>query len=138
MNNLKKYSKPLLISEKFVPNSYCVICDPKTIESYTLSSAFKSYQKFVLDVNENGFLDDVEIEGITINGKKSHQTTDNSWWQHSEDPYTTTVQPFRAWPYDSDPSDARNHEPVWYVTNPGNNSGHIYAYGRYTINYNHS
>ena len=78
------------------------------------------------------------IHMIICNGKKSHQTTDNSWYQHSRDPYTTTVKPFKAWPYDNDPSDARNHELVWYVTNPGNNSGHIYSYTQYTINYNHS
>ncbi len=131
MNNLKNYSKPLMISEKFVPNSYCVICDPKTEVSYTLSDPYPSWQHFVLDYNDNGVLDESDLPHT--------QTTDNS--NPAPDHLTVNDRPSICWPCDGKPATMDNtHEdvPLWYVINLYNHSGHVYGYQSMVINDNHS
>lgn len=131
MNNLKKYSKPFMVAEKFVANSYCVVCENKYAESWTLSDYYEEYQKFVLDYNENGILDESDLQHT--------QTTDNN--KPLPDPVTVTTEPRLCWPCDdNNPSWDQVHQdqPLWYTTNPGNNSGHVYGYKNLTINYNHS
>ncbi len=132
MHNLKNYSKPLMISEKFVPNSYCAICEPKTEVSYTLTGAYRNCQFFVKDDDGDGYLDDEELKSVI--------TTDNS------QPETTVVndKPSLCWPVIGEHNHHPNRDqvdvncPLWYYINPGTSSGHIYAYRTMIINYNHS
>ena len=133
MNNLKKYSKPFMISEQFEPNSYCVICNPKEEVSYILTNPYRSCQFFVLDDNDNGVCD--------LSDLKHTQTTDNS------QPSTTVVndRPYFCWPIigehnhnPKDLSEVRTDVRLWYVVNPGTSSGHVYGYQTMTVIYNHS
>lgn len=132
MEKRKKYSKPFMIAEQFMPNSYCEICVPKEEVSYTLTDPYRNCQFFVTDDDNDGWLDDEELNSVI--------TTDNS------QPETTVVNtsPSLCWPVIGE----HNHHPtrdqvdtncpLWYIMNPNTSSGHVYGYQTMIINYNHS
>lgn len=130
MEKLKEYSKPLMIAEKFVPTSFCQICEDKHVEYYILSQPYAAYQHFVLDWNNNGYCDESDLDHI--------QTTDNSQPETIEIHY----DPALCWPakiqHPSSLSDVLVDEPLWYAYNPHNQSGHVYGYKTRTVVWSHS
>lgn len=132
MGKRKKYSKPFMVAERFVPNSYCEICNPKEEKEYVLTDPYRSCQFFVLDANDNHQPDLSDLDHV--------QTTDNS------QPETTVVndKPSLCWPvigeHNHHPKwdEVRWDSPLWYIVNPGTSSGHVYGYQTMTIIYNHS
>ena len=120
-----------MVMEKFVPNSYCVVCDPKTEEKYLLKNPYPAWQHFVLDWDDNGVCDPSDLHHT--------QTTDNS--NPAPNQLVVNDRPHICWPADSNnPSMSEVHtdEPLWYITNSGNQSGHVYGYKTMIIIYNHS
>lgn len=100
-----------MVAEEFLPNSYCSGCDPKETISYTLKDPYPSWTHFVLDWNDNGYLDESDL---------SHtQTTDNS--NPTPDELTVVDSPKICWPADSNTprslSEVHENEQLWYVTN---------------------
>lgn len=132
MNNLKNYSKPVMIAEKFVPNSYCVICEDKHVVEWQLSNPYPSWQHFVIDDNDNYQLDLSDLDHI--------QTTDHS--RPHPDVLVVNAQPSVCWPSDvANPtslSQVHENEMLWYVKNDHTSSGHVYGYQTMVEYYNHS
>ncbi|MBO4658759.1 MAG: hypothetical protein J5637_03985 [Prevotella sp.] len=127
---LKEYSKPRMVMENFVPNSYCEICEDKEIISYTLRDPYPSWQHFVLDWNNDGICEESDLPHV--------QTTDNSQPEELEIQYA----PALCWPskksHPTSLDDVLTYEPLWYAINPNNQSGHVYGYQTRIINYSHS
>lgn len=136
MNNLKKYSKPFMVAEKFEPDYYCIPCNPPhEIVSYTLKDPYPNWTHFVVDSDG----DQVCTEADLHSENAYLTTTDNS--NHGQ-PLTVHEAPSVCWPcIGSTPQtldDVKTWIPLWYATNEGNHSGHVYCYETLVINYTQS
>ena len=134
MDNLKKYSKPLMIVEKFEPNHYCIPCNPPhQVVSYTLTDPYPSWQHFIMDSDGDQECTLVDLES------GYRQTTDSGLHQQE---LTTHVAPEVCWPAKiANPTtleEVMTDVPLWYGTDDHNQSGHVYAFETLKINYNQS
>lgn len=106
----RKYEKPMLVSEAFLPNEYVAVCvDDGNFELAPGATPFAANTKFYLDTSRDGILQEAE--------KNSFVTTNNS-----QKPIGDKNENYYGWVVDS------NHQIRYRLFKIGNSDQQWVAY----------